>query len=60
MAVGSEDGSLDLYSLSAGPSLSRLNSVKDIKSAIRMMDFSSDSLLLQVSHESLLKEEFNF
>ncbi|XP_034041299.1 echinoderm microtubule-associated protein-like 6 [Thalassophryne amazonica] len=49
LAVGSFEGTVDLYDVSSGPSLSRLVYCSDIPAFILQLDFSADSCYVQVS-----------
>lgn len=48
LAVGSSEAAVDLYDLSLGPQLNRVNSCRDLMSFVLTMDFSADSCYLQV------------
>ncbi|KAK7903892.1 hypothetical protein WMY93_016499 [Mugilogobius chulae] len=49
LAVGSNESAVDFYDLSLGPQLNRINSCRDIPSFVMQMDFSADSLYIQIS-----------
>ncbi|GLD62631.1 echinoderm microtubule-associated protein-like 6 isoform X1 [Lates japonicus] len=49
LAVGSVENTVDVYDVSAGPSLNRLIYCSDIPAFILQLDFSADSCYIQVS-----------
>uniref|UniRef100_A0A3Q2XCV2 EMAP like 5 n=1 Tax=Hippocampus comes TaxID=109280 RepID=A0A3Q2XCV2_HIPCM len=49
LAVGSCESAVDFYDLSLGPQLNRINCCRDIPSFVMQMDFSADSMYIQVS-----------
>uniref|UniRef100_A0A3B4AAR7 EMAP like 5 n=1 Tax=Periophthalmus magnuspinnatus TaxID=409849 RepID=A0A3B4AAR7_9GOBI len=49
LAVGSNESAVDFYDLTLGPQLNRINCCRDIPSFVMQMDFSADSLYIQVS-----------
>lgn len=48
LAVGSVENTVDIYDVSAGPSLNRLVYCSDIPAFILQLDFSADSSYIQV------------
>ena len=49
LAVGSDDGSVDFYSIRPGARLARAGYCKNISSAVLQLDWSEDSKLIKVS-----------
>ncbi|XP_053700273.1 echinoderm microtubule-associated protein-like 5 [Synchiropus splendidus] len=49
LAVGSAESAVDFYDLTLGPQLNRINCCRDIPSFVMQMDFSADSVHIQVS-----------
>lgn len=48
LAVGSEDGCIDYYDMSKGPTLQRVGFCKGIPSFVMQLDFSADSKYIRV------------
>ncbi|KAF6720717.1 Echinoderm microtubule-associated protein-like 6 [Oryzias melastigma] len=58
MAVGSAENTVDVYDMSAGPSLTRLVYCCDIPAFILQLDFSADSCYIQVSTGTYQRQVF--
>ncbi|XP_053730292.1 echinoderm microtubule-associated protein-like 6 isoform X1 [Synchiropus splendidus] len=58
LAVGSLENMVDIYDVSAGPSLSRLIYCCDIPALILQLDFSADGCYIQVSSGAYTRQVF--
>ncbi|KAL6102152.1 eml6 [Pungitius sinensis] len=58
LAVGSVENTVDIYDVSAGPTLTRLVYCSDIPAFILQLDFSADSCYIQVSTGEYKRQVF--
>ena len=59
LSVGSQEGTIDFYDMSKGPSLKRASFCKGIAGFVAMIDYSSDGKYIRVSTGAYKNQYFD-